>query len=130
MKPFNLEEALAGKKVITRDGDEVLQITSFSTDNQNGYSVVGVLNGEIDTWSNQGAYSICRSGKHPRDLFMAEEEIAKYQNIYAGGTWSAPRGSIEDAKGNAYSLDSPIAILKITINPDTKKITTEIVHTY
>lgn len=29
MKPFDLEKALAGERVVTRDGDEVTQITKF-----------------------------------------------------------------------------------------------------
>ena len=31
-KPFNLEEALNGAKVVTRDGREVKQLTKFNTD--------------------------------------------------------------------------------------------------
>lgn len=81
MKPFNLEAALAGAKVITRDGSEVTQLTLFDIV-RDGYVLYGVLNSEIHSWLANGKYY--RIDESNNDLFMApvkiEQWVARYGN--------------------------------------------------
>jgi hypothetical protein len=64
MKPFNLEEALAGKPVVTRDGREVTQLHRFSGGYK--YTLVGI----VDNVSIN-------------DLFMASTKRTGYINIFS-----------------------------------------------
>ena len=64
MRPFNLEAALAGAPVVTRDGREVTQLVMF--DCHDNLPVAGVLDGIIHLWSIEG-----KSGPYKFDLFMA-----------------------------------------------------------
>lgn len=65
-KPFDLERALAGEPVVTRQGDEVIQLTLFKT---NGiYKLAGVVKGELLRFTPTGKYFVNES--HELDLFM------------------------------------------------------------
>lgn len=77
MKIFNLEKALAGEKVITFDGRNVDQIHHFTIGSV--YAVVGVVNNNIATWSEQGSYQ--GNGKNT-DLFMAPKKLSGFVNVY------------------------------------------------
>jgi hypothetical protein len=68
MKPFNLEAALAGAKVVTRDGSEVTQLVKFNIDKA-GYVLYGVLKSEVHSWLINGRYFIVDEANN--DLFMA-----------------------------------------------------------
>ena len=77
MKPFDLKAALAGAKVVTRDGRDVTQLTYLKGLDAGEYCICGVveLGGklQIDTWINDGcAYSSKRPDDS--DLFMAPTE--------------------------------------------------------
>jgi hypothetical protein len=68
MREFNLEQALAGHPVCTRDGKPVTQL--FKLDNQNVYTLAGVVDEALSTvWTSDGKYLISKEGDH--DLFMA-----------------------------------------------------------
>ena len=70
MSPFVLEEALAGRAVITRVGKEVRQITRFDAA-QELWPVAGVVDELVQLFSLEG-----KSGEDhrtmPHDLFMKE----------------------------------------------------------
>ena len=68
MKLFNLEAALAGAKVVTRDGSEVTQLVKFNIDKA-GYVLYGVLESEVHSWLINGRYFIV--DRDNNDLFMA-----------------------------------------------------------
>ena len=71
MKPFNLEEALAGKPVVTRDGRKV-KIAGYNPETSEEFdSVVGWADGGSRCWSEDGLY--IPDGDHECDLFMAPE---------------------------------------------------------
>jgi hypothetical protein len=78
MKPFNLEEALAGKPVVTRAGKPVTQLTLFNS--SNNYPLHGVIDGYIEAWTQQGNFndSQARSGN---DLFMVPVKRDGWINI-------------------------------------------------
>jgi hypothetical protein len=68
MKPFNLEAALAGAKVVTRDGSEVTELTLFDIA-KDGYVLFGVLESQVHSWLINGRYF--RVDEATSDLFMA-----------------------------------------------------------
>ena len=78
MKPFNLEEAKAGKKVVTRDGIEVAQLTEFN--GIGDFCLFGVVNGVLKSWNKRGEE--WRNNKSSNDLFMATEKKTVYIGVY------------------------------------------------
>ena len=85
MRPFNLEAALAGAPVVTRDGREVTQLVMF--DCHDNLPVAGVLDGIIHLWSVEG-----KSGPYKFDLFMAPTKktgwVARMADVCVSGTFS------------------------------------------
>jgi hypothetical protein len=82
-KPFDLERALAGDPVVTRDGRPVTQLTHFK-DVANGHdSLCGVVDGVICSWQEHGLY--CLSGPSSTDLFMAPKKRTVWVNLYGDG---------------------------------------------
>lgn len=75
---FDLEKALAGAKVITRDGREVTQLTRF--DIYGNYPLIGVINKQKETFQINGKFQ--DSGESTADLFMAPEKISCWVNVY------------------------------------------------
>jgi len=71
MKQFNLEKALAGEPVVTRDGRKVTQLTLFEANNR--YSLIGVVNGELQTFTDEGKYDVDRNSTDT-DLFMETQK--------------------------------------------------------
>lgn len=69
MKPFNLERALAGDPVVTRDGRPVTQLTLFAVNQDE--PLVGICEGTIKRWYINGDYVPGSNGKSPQDLIMA-----------------------------------------------------------
>lgn len=87
MKPFNLTEALEGKKVITRKGWNV-RIFGYQPTNLPSSRVIGSAEGCAMGWSEQGKFQI-NSEDSIYDLFMADEPIEMYINLYEDsiGKW-------------------------------------------
>lgn len=75
MKPFNLERALSGDPVVTRDGRKVAQIVAFKNILENYQSVVAVVDGIIHRYMSNGRFF--KTNETLVDLFMAEEEKAE-----------------------------------------------------
>jgi len=80
-KPFNLEEALAGAKVVTRSGEEVSQLTLFKNV-VNDYPLCGVIDKVLETFRITGNYS--KNGESNYDLLLAVETKKIYVNIFEG----------------------------------------------
>ena len=80
MEKFNLERALAGDPVITRDGQEVTQLVKLDGVKHNE-NVVGVFDGEIHFWTIEGKFDN-RLKETPFDLFMKPKENAIWVNVY------------------------------------------------
>jgi hypothetical protein len=83
MKPFDLEKALAGEPVVTRDGQAVTQLTKFDCDSE--YPLCAVIDGVLITYTINGSYytingSYKEGEQHDLDLFMAEPE--RWANVY------------------------------------------------
>lgn len=77
MKPFNLEEAKAGKPVCTRDGRRV-EIISFENPSDNYPILAKVFFGRDDyeefTFTESGTFFVADK-ESEADLMMAEDEI-------------------------------------------------------
>lgn len=87
MKPFNLEEALAGKPVITRDGKKVTHIRYFPELEGKSEPVSGVVDNEsIETFSSDGKYVPSSTTPFDYDLFMDVEKVSGYVNVYQSST--------------------------------------------
>lgn len=71
MKPFNLEEALAGKPVVTTEGKKVTVLHYFE-DIRSTYPLLGIMDGQIINFTKEGKYTISSDSVH--DLVMQEEE--------------------------------------------------------
>jgi len=82
-KPFNLEEALNGAKVVTRDGYEVTQLHKYNIIKK-PHCLCGVLCDEIFSWTINGEYWDS-DNKHSRDLFLVVEPRRIYLNVYNAG---------------------------------------------
>lgn len=67
MKPFNLEEALAGFQVVTRSGFAVSELVWLKTAHSHS-RVVAVIDGTVSKYSEDGI-SICAC--YDRTLFMS-----------------------------------------------------------
>ena len=79
MKPFDLERALAGDPVVTRDGEPVTQLTQFiGLDSEE--ALFGVQDKKVRRWFLDGKYI---ADDYSRlDLFMAPVKREGWVNIY------------------------------------------------
>lgn len=82
MIAFNLERALAGEPVITRDGHEVYELVKF--DSTHSYPIVGVIDGLLHRWTIDGKEFSHHSGEceSSLDLFMKPKENVIWVNVY------------------------------------------------
>ena len=81
LKPFNLEKALAGDPVVTREGQQVTEIFLCKTANKTESSVVFVCNGKVYATTVNGNFDGFASSL---DLFMAPKIVKKsgWLNVY------------------------------------------------
>ena len=71
MKPYNLERALAGDPVVTRDGRPV-KIAGYNEEAQYSDTLIGWLGGYYCRWNKEGQhFTACETDF---DLFMAPTE--------------------------------------------------------
>ena len=71
MKPFNLQDALSGKPVQTRDGRKVTELHYFK-DAYDCCKVVTLISNNVLTHYPNGSFK--NEDNHNLDLFMAEQE--------------------------------------------------------
>jgi hypothetical protein len=81
LKPFNLQDALAGKPVVTRQGKKVTQLHLF--DSNMDQPLVGLIEDEFDvqSWNEYGKYFADETEAYS-DLFMEDEKISLWVNVY------------------------------------------------
>ena len=89
MKPFNLQEALAGKPVVTKDGRKVTEIYHFNTA-ETTHPVYACIDKHVYIFREEGTFY----DNYPShlDLFMEEPIIEGWVNIYyqniTGNMWT------------------------------------------
>jgi hypothetical protein len=83
LKPFNLQAALNGAPVVTRDGRKVLEIHHFTECFGTDHPVRAVVEGieGIDSFTVCGRY-VDRMHDRDYDLFMAPVKKTFYVNFY------------------------------------------------
>lgn len=82
LRPFSLEQALAGKAVYTRNGIPVTQLHNFDAPkNDDNQTLYGVLNNRTESWSISGRYYDDRT-ECISDLFMGPEKHERWVNIH------------------------------------------------
>lgn len=100
--PFNLERALAGDPVVTREGKQVAEIHYFKTVN----SLYAVIDNLLISFYTCGNYSLNK--EYPDDLFMAP----KTKKLWIG----VSKMQDEDADTNCHVLSyygySDLEVLK------------------
>jgi len=79
MIKFDLERALAGDKVINREGSDVEQLVKFKTNDE--YSLFGVIDGGVCSWCTKGKFYRYSDGGN--DLFMAPKKLSGFVNVYS-----------------------------------------------
>ena len=102
MKPFDLEKALAGEPVVTKDGNPVTQLIKFEVTEGDGYVLYGVVNNKIRNFLDSGKYDRTFES-HPFDLFMAEPERwinihfdPKNGHIFYGVVYQSEKDALQD----------------------------------
>jgi hypothetical protein len=117
-KPFNLEEALNGAKVVTRDGREVKELTKFESFED--YPLVGVLDNELKSWNEQGKHTNFCVGDSSLDLFLAVEPQRIWVCVYKI-SGQIGLGAIcyskEEAESKIISTANYIKTIEITDEP-------------
>jgi hypothetical protein len=78
VEKFDLEKVIHGAKVVTRDGREVLELTKF--ENLGELPLVGVVDGDLETWNIKGQYS--ETGPCNMDLFLESKVQSVWVNVY------------------------------------------------
>jgi hypothetical protein len=74
MKPFDLKQALEGKRVQTRDGRSVKQIAHF-LEAAPAYRVMTLVEGDnVPMGKNEDGTTFCSGIRSGSDLFMVSEE--------------------------------------------------------
>jgi hypothetical protein len=83
MKPFNLQAALAGKKVVTRTGENVERIIEIP-DAPKGYELMVIIASTAPFFADtNGCCFLEEENDFPSyDLFMASEKKTGWVNLY------------------------------------------------
>lgn len=91
MKPFDLEKALAGDPVVTRDGKKVTEIIHLKTVPPSR-SIIFVFDGRAHETGEDGRFYFGMNTESVNDLFMAPKIVKKegwiniYKDSYTGTT--------------------------------------------
>lgn len=80
MEKFNLERALAGEPIVTRDGREVTEIHFIKTD-EGDYPLIAVIDASKETYTKDGFFA-SRREESELDLFMKPKVIECWFNVY------------------------------------------------
>ena len=100
-KPFDLERALAGNKVVTAGGLEITEIQYFKT-LSSGYPVFAVVGGAIQRFSISGDWYYHDSeGKSHLLMAPRTKRFEAWTNVYSWGISGQNYGSESKAKDNA-----------------------------
>lgn len=110
MKPFNLEEAKAGKPVVTRNGYPAKVIYWDRKDEK--YPIIALVDKDEDIFEYTIDGRFYPSEESCLDLFMASEKREGWMNIYKCNTYIDIRG------GGIYHTKEDAISSKGTLNSD------------
>lgn len=105
MKEFDLQKALAGSRVVTKEGKEVKNLTYLKELTEDEFKVVGVVVGELFRWTEEGT-SVFEDDAF--DLYLATESCEGWVNVYRNGKGGVEFGNkiyknSTDAEDNGQS---------------------------
>ena len=111
-KPFNLQAAIAGEPIVTRDGRKARFIAHIP-EAESAYRVIAYVEGETrsDEWHDNGEFlkgEVCDD-----DLFMEVNTRTVYVNFYTSGgaLWfSTEQEAVNDAVGTNIAIAIPVEI--------------------
>lgn len=78
MKEFDLQKALNGARVVTKEGKEVKNLTHLKELTEDEFKVVGVVVGELYRWTEDGI-SVFEDDAF--DLYLATERCEGWVNV-------------------------------------------------
>ena len=116
LKPFNLDQALAGDPICTESGEDVTQLTMFNAASNSEYCLAGVCDGYINVWRKDG--STCR---YDKNLRMKPKKVVKwvsvaYNQLYGSYyTFAIPSDSLEQAKKTHLGQDISHHMIEVEI---------------
>lgn len=99
MKPFDLEKALAGDPIVTRNRKPCAQVHEFECNNE--LCIAGVVDGEIKTFTKEGVFHPGRETNF--DLFMAPKVREYWVNVYRNKNGSLEMGAEYESEEKAKS---------------------------
>ena len=120
LEKFDLEKALNGAKVVTRDGREVKELIKFES--LQDYTLGGVLDNQLKTWTEQGKFHT-EHVESDEDLCLAVEPQSIWVNVLKinGHIGLGAIGyTKEEAKMKNIHMDKYIKTIEITDEPDGK----------
>jgi len=116
MEKFNLERALTGEPVVTRDGREVTEIHFFKT-YQGDYPLIAVIDENQEAFTKDGFFASSRE-ECESDLFMKPKVVEGWFNVYVSLSnqifISHTYSSEEKAKSSIIEPSAYIKTIKIT----------------
>jgi hypothetical protein len=92
LKPFNLEAALAGKKVVTRSG-KVADILTYYKQSPKPQKLLAVVDFAPNLFADNGKFHLEENRESGLDLFMAPEIVTRWVNVY--------KQNLHDSEGSA-----------------------------
>lgn len=119
MKPFNLQKAIDGKPIVTRDGKKVLDFHYFKNCVQYRQCVVVIEgnSGSLSEYDCNGRF--LRNEESNFDLFMYEAPKTYYVNVYKSKHENIGLGGMYNSKEEALELSHKdgtyIKTIEITI---------------
>ena len=116
LEKFDLQKALNGAKVVTRNGIEVKQLHKFITIDK--MKLYGVVEKEVNCWNKEGRYQCPDMPEF--DLFLAVEPQSIWVNVLKinGQIGLGAIGyTKEEAINNNYHTDKYIKTIEITDEP-------------
>lgn len=121
LEKFDLERALAGEPVITRDSKEITQLILFKVKNTS-YPLHGVLDNLLYKWTEDGKF-FSGGENHEADLFMKPKVIERFYNVYCNETINhllLGEGfkTKEEAEENAKNQPNYVKTIKVTNRPN------------
>lgn len=78
-KPFNLEAAMNGAEIVTRDGRPV-KFGAYNEDAQNDNVIIGWIGKDVFSWDINGKR--LPFGRSDYDLFLKSRTVTKWVNVY------------------------------------------------
>ncbi len=119
--PFDLErwQKADFKRVVTKSGKEVSDLTYFISATEDTFPLVGVLENEVLSWTINGFFSTIQNSSIFKLMLEVEQKpLEGWVNVYKDGLGAAVYSSKEEARQYAENASDYITTIHITYNND------------